>query len=364
MDNLIHGGDIYSKRKINVESILDLSANINPFGIPDSVKKAIVDNIESYSNYPDPLCRELRKALELHENIDFRNIICGNGAADIIFKITLGLQPKKALLIAPTFAEYEEALYLVNSKIDYYDLKEESGFNIEEDILNSITKDLDIMFICNPNNPTGIPINKTLMLNILDKCKENNVILIVDECFIDFLTEEEEYSIKSYIPKYNNLIILKAFTKIYAMAGLRLGYMMCSNIIIINKINSIGQPWSVSTVASKCGVAALKEIDYVNKTKDCIKENREYLIEELRGLGYKVFESKVNYILFKTQHTYIKDKLEELGILIRSCSNYRNLNNEYFRIAVKSRANSKYLIKCLKEIEGKVKRNEKDSSDN
>lgn len=351
MSNLVHGGDIYTKRNTNTEFILDFSANINPFGMPDSVKKAIIDNIESYTNYPDPLCRELRESLEIHENIDSSSIICGNGAADIIFKITLGLKPKKALLIAPTFAEYEEAINLVNGEINYYNLKEEKDFCIDDDILNYITPDLDIMFICNPNNPTGIPLKKEKMFNILDKCKKNNVILVVDECFIDFLINEEEYSVKSYISQYSNLIILKAFTKMYAMAGIRLGYMMCSNTSIINKISNIGQPWSVSTVASKCGVAALKEVDFVNKTKEYIKKNREYLTKELNNLGYKVFESKVNFILFKTNNIKIKDKLEKYGILIRSCSNYKNLNEEYFRIAVKSEENNKYLIDCLKEIE-------------
>ena len=307
--------------------------------------------LKTTANYPDPLCRELREALAIHEDINSSNIICGNGAADIIFKITLALKPKKALLIAPTFAEYEEAINLVNGEIIYYNLKEEKDFCIEADILDYITSDLDIMFICNPNNPTGIPMKKGDMFNILEKCKKNNVILVVDECFIDFLIDEEEYSLSSYISQYNNLIILKAFTKIYAMAGIRLGYMMCSNMDIVNKINNIGQPWSVSTVASKCGVAALKEVDYVKKTKEYIKENREYLIRELNSLGYKVFESETNFILFKTKDTNIKDKLEEYGILIRSCSNYRNLNEEYFRIAVKSEKNNKYLINCLKEIE-------------
>lgn len=351
MDNLVHGGDIYTKIKTNTELIIDFSANINPFGMPDSVKSAIIDNIENYSNYPDPLCRELRGALAIHENINSSNIICGNGAADIIFKITLALKPKRALLIGPTFAEYEEAINLVDCEINYYSLKEETNFSIEGDILDYINSDLDIMFICNPNNPTGIAMKKVDIFNVLEKCKKNNVILVVDECFIDFLIDEEEYSLSSYISQYNNLIILKAFTKIYAMAGIRLGYMMSSNMDIVNKINNIGQPWSVSTVASKCVVAALKEVDYVKKTKEYIKENREYLIRELNSLSYKVFESETNFILFKTKDIDIKDKLEEFGILIRSCSNYRNLNEEYFRIAVKSEKDNKYLINCLKEIE-------------
>ena len=349
MKKLIHGGDIYTKRNTK-EKIIDFSANINPLGLPNSVKQAIIDNIDSYESYPDPLCRELRERLSQHIKINKDNIICGNGAADLIFKVTMALKPKKALLIAPTFAEYEEALNLVESEIQYYELNEQNNFIIDENILNCICPQLDIMFICNPNNPTGIAIKKEEVIKIAEVCKSNNVILVVDECFTDFLIEEYEYSICEYLNEYNNVIILKAFTKIYAMAGIRLGYMLCSNKSILSKVSNIGQPWSVSTVASKCGVAALDEVDYVNKTKLYIKNNREYLKKELEALGYKVFPSQVNYILFKSKDTSIKEKLEYYGILIRSCSNYKVLDNKYFRIAVKSRSDNEYLISCLKEI--------------
>ena len=352
MDNLIHGGDIYSRKNNKTEFILDFSANINPFGMPASVKEAIVDNINCYSNYPDPLCRELRKAIAHYEKISSEYILCGNGAADLIFKISLALKPKKGLIIAPTFAEYEQSLNLVDCDIRYYNVNEKDDFYIKQDILNYITPELDIMFICNPNNPTGIPLIKADMINIINKCRDNNVIVVVDECFIDFLVNEEEYSVSAELKSNDRLIILKAFTKIYAMAGIRLGYLMCSNTNIIDKIASIGQPWSVSTVAIKCGIAALTEKEYVTKTKEYINQNREYLISELKKLGYRVFNSEANYVLFSTKNISIKQKLEERGILIRSCSNYRNLNDSFFRIAVKSRENNIYLINCLKEIEG------------
>ena len=350
MEKLIHGGDIYTKRDIEGERLIDFSANINPLKMPQSVRDAIVYNIDSYINYPDPLCRELREAIGKFENADENHIVCGNGAADIIFRIVLGVKPKNALILAPTFAEYEEALKLTDCKINYYDLEERNNFSIGKDILNRISKDLDIMFLCNPNNPTGIPINYKVMLKIANKCKENKVILVVDECFIDFLEEEENISIAKYIKDYQNLIILKAFTKMYAMAGIRLGYMLCSNEEINEKISKVGQPWSVSTVASKCGVAALKEKDFVLKTKKYISKNREYLMKELNSLGFKVFNSKTNYILFKSKDSNIKNKLEKKGILIRSCSNYRNLSEEYFRIAVKSEEDNKILIESIKDI--------------
>ncbi|MDS0528205.1 aminotransferase class I/II-fold pyridoxal phosphate-dependent enzyme [Clostridium sp. SHJSY1] len=348
MKKLIHGGDIYSER--NIDMIVDFSANINPFGLPTSVKEAIVNNIDNYMNYPDPLCRELRQAIAKCEFTQVGNIICGNGAADIIFKVVLALKPKKTLLIAPTFSEYEESIRYIDGEIKYYNLKEDKDFNIEQDILDYITPDLDMMFICNPNNPTGIPVKSKEMIKIVKRCKENHVILVVDECFIDFLKDEEQYSISKFIENYKNLIILKAFTKIYAMAGIRLGYMLCSNEGILDKINGIGQPWSVSTVASKCGVAALNEVEYVKKSKENIEGNREYLIGKLKELGFKVFNSKANFIFFKSKDRNLDSKLEGQGILIRSCKNYKNLSDEFFRIAVKSQKDNEYLISCLENI--------------
>lgn len=348
MKQLVHGGDIYTDRKVS--RLVDFSANINPLGLPEAVKKAIIDNIDNYSNYPDPLCRELRNEIAKTEYVGTDNVFCGNGAADIIFKITLALKPQKAFLISPTFAEYEEAIKIAGGSIKYYELKEENNFYIQDDIIDYITPDLDIMFLCNPNNPTGIPVEKEKVMTILKACKKNNVTLVVDECFIEFLDDEKKYSVKPAIKEYDNLIILKAFTKIYAMAGLRLGYMITSNLKIIDKISRVGQPWSVSTVAAKCGVAALKETHYVEETKKYIKKNREYLIEELQKLNFKVFDSRANFIFFKSEDLELKDKLEKEGVLIRSCSNYRNLDNRFFRIAVKSTEDNQYLINVIKRI--------------
>lgn len=345
-----HGGDIYTKNNIN--ELIDFSANINPLGMPKSIADAIIDNIDKYMCYPDCQCIELRTAIAHSFNVHPNMITCGNGAADIIYRIILALRPEKALILAPTFSEYEEALRLVSSEIHYYYLLEENDFTIQKDIIDFITDDLDMIFICNPNNPTGIPYSKDKMIKIIEKCKEKNVTIVIDECFSDFLIDEENYSVVSQVGKYDNLIILKAFTKMYAMAGIRLGYMICSNENFNFKISNMLQPWSVSTIASKSGIAALNEKDFVLRTKKYIHDNRIYLINSLRDLGYKVFDSEVNYILFKSDDIEIDKKLEKQGILIRSCSNYINLGNNFFRIAVKNADDNKQLIKCLKLITG------------
>lgn len=206
------------------------------------------------------------------------------------------------------------------------------------------------MFLCNPNNPTGVLTDKEMVLRIGEKCKSTKTILVVDECFMDFLDNPQMYSIIDRLGTYNNIIVLKAFTKIYAMAGIRLGYGICSDINIIEGLHKAGQPWNVSVVAQKCGIAALKEIDYVNKTREVIKNNRIFLKNSLIKLGFEVVNSQANYILFRTELKSLPHELEKFGILIRSCSNYKGLDETYFRIAVKLKEDNEYLVNCIKKI--------------
>lgn len=353
MKKLFHGGDIYSKRDIpENKKLIDFSANINPLGMPQEVKRAIIDNIDLYSNYPDPLCRDLIDEISKHENIPSEYIVCGNGAADIIYRIAGAIKPKTTLLTAPTFSEYEEAVKTVNSSVRYHYLLEEDGFNLDQSIFDKLTSDIDIVFLCNPNNPTGLLIEKEMLLKIAAQCKVNKTILVVDECFNDFPENSQDYSIVEELGDFDNVIVLKAFTKIYAMAGIRLGYGLCSNKDIIDRLYKAGQPWNVSVIAQKCGVAALKVTEYVTQTKLVIKENREYLISKLKLLGLKVFESKANYILFKTENKILQHELEKCGILIRSCGNYVGLNDTYFRIAVKTKEDNEYLIRSMEQYLG------------
>ncbi|MEG2295681.1 MAG: histidinol-phosphate transaminase [Oscillospiraceae bacterium] len=347
MKKLVHGGDIYS---YNGKNILDFSQNSNPLGLPDGVKKAIIENIENYSHYPDPLCRELKTQLASYLCVPSEFLVCGNGAADLIFRTILAIKPKKALLIVPTFSEYQSALQLCECEITYHFLLDENKFVLKEDFPNQLTSDLDVVFLCNPNNPTGIAIKSDLMICIAQKCCALNIILIVDECFNCFLEQPQWYSLMPYLQSIPNTIILKAFTKLYAMAGIRLGYAVCSDTALTEKISNTLQPWSVSTVASKCGIAALKETQYVLQTKEMITKNRTDLKQELEYLGLLVYESMANYLFFKSNHLDLAQRLEKKDILIRDCANYVGLTKGYYRIAVKTQQENSRLIACLQQI--------------
>lgn len=337
----VHGGDIYKNK-----NMIDFSANINPLGLPRGVKIALTDSIDKSVHYPDINCEALREKLAQKYNINKEYLIFGNGAADIIFAVTIALKPRKSLVLAPTFAEYEQALAAIGSSIIYYNLKEENGFQVNKQLLEYITTDLDMVFLCNPNNPTGEVIPKPILMKIIKKCKQNNIIIVVDECFNSFIDQNEVESVMKETAKYDNLIVINAFTKLYAMPGIRLGFGAISNKLIHEYIEKSTQPWNVSVLAQEAGIAALDEIEYVTKTKELITKERNYLIRELQQLGYKIYGSKANYIFFKGKKG-LYEKCLENKIIIRDCSNYRGLNEGYYRIAVRTHEDNEKLIQAL-----------------
>lgn len=343
----VHGGDIYSPAP-NGKKWIDFSANINPLGMPERVKKALVDNLNSYSSYPDPFCRELRQAISESENVPVSMIECGNGAADLIFRLIYAIKPKKALLLAPTFAEYETALSAVDCELSFFYLSADHNFLWNEELLKLIPG-TDIVILCNPNNPTGMAAQRELLLKVAEQCRKYQSFLLVDECFMDFVREQEQYTFQNDLKRYPCVAVLKAFTKLYAMAGLRLGYLLCADTVLLQRLKNYGQPWSVSTVAEKCGVAALSCQEYVIRSLSLIEQERGYLSENMKRLGIRVYPSQANYLLFWCGDTNLKEKLIAFGILIRDCSDYRGLEKGYYRIAVKYHKDNEYFLHCIEK---------------
>ncbi len=338
-----HGGEIYERTYE-----LDYSVNVNCMGTPVSVIEAAARGAAFSAQYPDVHCRELRKDLAAFLQVKEEQLVFGNGAADVIFSAILARKPKKVLVPAPTFAEYEQAARAVDAQMVYYALKEEQEFRLDEGFFEQLTPDIDMVFLCNPNNPTGQLIEKEQMLAIAKRCAEQGIFLVVDECFNDFLDEPKKYSVLQEVKQYDQLLILKAFTKTYAMAGLRLGYGICSNLEFLQKMADCSQPWSVSIPAQFAGRAALKETAYVETSMKLLREERGFLKQELKKLGFRVFDSQANYIFFQAMPG-LKQACAERGILIRDCSNYVGLKPGYFRICVKQQEENLKLLTVLKE---------------
>ena len=338
-----HGGDIYAQ-----PITLDFSANTNPFGTPQGVLDAIQACLCDIHQYPDPYCRKLVQEISHFEGIPAQYILCGNGAADLIYAYCEAAKPKRAVELAPTFSEYSLALQRVGCTIERYPLQQASEFELDENFLTYLKQQSpDVVFLCNPNNPTGKIIRSELLSQILNVCREQNILLFVDECFLD-LTEHGK-SVKEYLSTTPQLFILKAFTKSYGMAGVRLGYGMTSHADLLKKMSQASQPWNVSSLAQATGIAALKEQDFLQKTKDLFRIERVWLKKQLENCGFWVCPSNVNYLLFQGPE-FLHTALKEQGIAIRNCDNYHGLGAGWYRIAVKLHHENEVLIHTITQI--------------
>lgn len=345
---LIHGGDTAGYMAEFGRQPIDFSANVSPLGLPPKVRQAAIDGLDLADQYPDPLCRQLREAIASHENCYVNQVFCGNGAADVIYRLVQAVKPRKALLPAPTFAEYGLALSQTQCQISYFYLNPEQNFAISDDILDYIDETLDILFVCQPNNPTAAVCPKERLIRILKRCEETNTLLVLDACFTEFLDNFQEYSLQSHL-KSPNLVILKAFTKLYAMAGLRLGYCLSANETLLENMALAGQPWAVSCVAQKAGVAALQEHDYVNSLRAFLRTERAFLETNLGKMGCCVYPPSANFIFFRSVAD-LDIRLREKGILIRNCANYEGLTSGYFRVAVRTHPENLRLLEAVQEV--------------
>lgn len=336
----IHGGDIYGG---NVS--LDYSANTNPFGTPQGVLAAVTNCLQDLHRYPDPYCRKLVQAIAEFERVPATAVLCGNGAAELINSYCEALQPRTAVELAPTFLEYALGLTRVGCEIQRYSLNQETDFTLTTDFLPFLweTKP-DVVFLCTPNNPTGKLIPVELLKEILEVCEKNNTHLFLDECFLDLSSGGE--SMKCFLEEHPSLFLLKAFTKSYGMAGIRLGYCLCADTELLGKMARTVQPWNVSSIAQAAGIAALQEGDFLKQTRTLIETERPWLKAQLEGLGLHVCDSKANFLLFQGPET-LHERLMCRGIAIRNCDNYFGLGAGWYRIAVRQHSENRELIEAI-----------------
>ena len=338
-----HGGDVYRNRVT-----LDFSANVNPFGTPEPVKAAIRAAADEVDRYPDPYCTALREKLAARHGVSPENILCGNGAAELIFSFVSALRPKIALLPVPSFAEYETALNAVSADVRFLPLLREEGFAVTARILDAITEDADVLMLCSPNNPTGRSVEPKLLLAILERCRTTGTWLFLDECFTDLCDGEKSFSLAGYIEKNDRVLLLHAFTKTYGMAGVRLGYAISKHAAMLLQMSGTTQPWNVSTVAQRAGLAALDCTGWAENARMLFREEKAYLIAALSALGVSALPGDANYLLLSGVPGLYETLLAR-GILVRNCENYRGLERGDVRIAVRTHAENEALIAAISE---------------
>lgn len=344
----MHGGDIY-RNSIK----LDYSVNINPMGMPSEVQWVLTEAALHANKYPDILHERLIEATAGIFRVPKENIVYGNGASEIIMAIAHAIAPKKALFIAPSFSGYETCVKGACSdcKISYYNLLEENDFEIHHDIVECIqVARPDVMFITNPNNPNGRLIEQDILEDIIKICNEIGTTLVVDECFLPLSGNEREHSLAYNITDYKSLIVLRAYTKTFAIPGVRIGYGICSEKNIADSLKSHLPEWNLSMFAQMAGVECLKHQEYLADSVKLVESERNYLINGLKRLGLKVYTSSANYILFKCDNIELHKMLLQRNILIRDCSDYNGLEAGYYRIAVKNHQDNEILLLAIEDV--------------
>lgn len=353
-----HGGNLTAaaeKYRLSGEDIIDFSANINPLGLPRSVKKNIVRDLKNIVNYPEPQSHELRKELAGMLNLLDENILIGNGATELIYLIVAALKPERVLIPAPCFSEYERASKLVGARIRFIKSKKEESFKPDLEKIIRCLDGTDMLFVCNPCNPTGVTFDRDEIMYLLKECGKNKVTLVLDEVFIDFAEDAQYLTLLGETARFSNLLILRSLTKIYALPGLRIGY-MAGGGKQIKKIAEYQYPWSVNSMAQLAAKTIIRDSGYVERARRYVFAEREYLFRALGKInGIKPFSPGANFIFCelggkKISSGKLEEELGKKGILIRDCSNFRGLNDKYFRVAVKKRGENRKLVTALREV--------------
>ncbi|MCK4262078.1 threonine-phosphate decarboxylase [bacterium] len=350
----VHGGNVWElarRQRLPLEEIIDFSANINPIGISAKAEAAIRDNIDKVVHYPDPDCLELRRAIADHHKIHVKDIIVGNGTAQLIYLLTQVLGPKSVLIPSPTFSEYEIVAVKAGAKVIFPRIREKEEFRLKIDRLIPRLKRDQIVFVCNPNNPTGQLTPKPELLKLVREAERRKATIVLDEVFIDFLLNEEEQTLIREATKYPNLIVLRSFTKLFALPGLRVGYAIAQRKVV-KELLLHQEPWSVNHLGQMAAIEAFRDRQHIRRTKKFVNKEGNWMLKQLMEIGNLTpYKSCTNFILCRLKNissTQLRKALLHKGILIRDCSSFRCLNDRFIRLAVKRRSENLYLIKALK----------------
>lgn len=355
LDSCSHGGIYSTKNYFKVK--IDFSSNVNPLGISRQVLKEIRKNLKQISHiYPDSNCNLLKKNIAdyIEHGIDKDWISVGNGATELIHNFARAVSLKNSIIIYPTFCEYELASKRCGMKIDYIPLSKKLQIQANLVIEKSKNNHNSLIFLCNPNNPTG-QVNTDIIEKIISCIDSSKTILLLDESFIEFLNNIERQSLISKIKEYKNLVILRSMTKSYGLAGLRLGYLI-AHPHLIQKLKSFQIPWSVNGIAQIAGIAALKDQVHISRAKKIIQKERNYMYKTLnkKGSNIHALRSDVNFFLIKLKNinsiAYQKILLNIHGILVRDCSSFTGMSTDFIRVAVRTHRDNVTLLKAIYDI--------------
>lgn len=352
-----HGSDlekIESIYGIKKENITSFSANVNPLGISQKLKEELSTHIDCITTYPDREYCNLRKCMANYVGTEPENIIVGNGSTELISLFIQIEHPRKALILGPTYSEYEREVALGGGTTLYYPLKEENSFRLDTDHFTSKLDDsLDLLILCNPNNPTSSCISIDDMRKILDVCKEHDIYVMVDETYIEFVDDVAHTSAVPLTAYYNNIIILRGTSKFFAAPGLRLGYAITGNEDLLRNMNQRKNPWTINSLAVIAGELMFQDKDYITATRDLVLSERQRMYELFQASErFRPYKPTANFMLLRIMDDDLTsqdlfDRAIREGMMIRDCSTFPFLNDKFIRFCFMKPEDNDRLAECL-----------------
>ena len=354
-----HGSDLEAIEKyykIPKEEIVGFGANVNPLGLSSSLKEKLAANLDIITTYPDRNYTSLRKTISRYCGVDAGHIVVGNGSTELISMLIQHRHPKRALLLGPTYSEYERELTLCGGEIVMYNLRAENEFQLDmDDFFEQLEKSIDLLIICNPNNPTSSAITVSDMERILKHCKKHGVFVMIDETYVEFAPCVEDITAMSLVSTYNNLMILRGVSKFFAAPGLRLGYGVTSNVTFLNMILKHQNPWTLNSIGAYAGELMLQDTEYIKQTKELILSEHKKIYKALKDIpDLHAFKPMANFVLVKILKEGVTsfdvfDFLIRKKLMVRDCSSFTCLEGEYIRFCIMNPKDNKRLLDGLKE---------------
>jgi threonine-phosphate decarboxylase len=356
-----HGGNVWEFSEtygVPVDEMIDFSISTNPLGAPETALESIRGHLNLVKHYPDPDPEWLLEALAKSAGAEPNNVILGNGSTELIylFNEVFLEDGYEAVIPVPSFSEYKAAIERFGGNMTFLRCDSAKNFQLNvEELENTISKKTRVIFLCNPNSPTGVLYDKADILRIIRFAAERNVLVFLDEDYIDFVDDAKRYSMAEYVNDYNNLFVLRSLTKFFGLAGLRIGYAIGSPELV-NALNNVKMPWSINSLAMFATEAAIKDADFIKRSRILVSNSRKDMRELLKPIPWlKVYPSETNFLLIEIirkdlTSTQLKEGLAKEGLLIRDCKDFDGLDNRFFRVTVRRPEENKKLIEQIKFV--------------
>lgn len=355
-----HGSDLEAVARyfhLPQEEIICFGANVNPLGLSSSVKNTLAEHLEIISSYPDRDYNSLKKQISHYCHVCPQNIVVGNGCTELISLFIQLLKPRRALLPIPSYSEYEREIALSGGTVEYFPLSQEENFSLNlSSLYKVLEKNIDLLILCNPNNPTSTATCVDDLTRILSFCKEKHIFVMIDETYVEFVEDMDKITAMPLTESFDNLIVLRGVSKFFAAPGLRFGYGVTGNNGLLSQLNSIKNPWSLNSIGAYAGELLLSDKNYIQKSRSLISSERKRICKRLRAFSFiQVYEPAANFILLKI----CKDNLTsydvfvhaiQRGLMIRDCSSFVGLEGEFIRFCLMNPEDNDRLLDCLEEI--------------